>query len=88
MASGESWYRHRGWLVLPPLLLALFIHDFELEKHALVWGSGLTLFVAGVALRLWAQQHVHYRLAAETVCTRSGPYALTRNPIYIGNTLS
>lgn len=81
------FYRLRGWLVAPPLLFALFTTIGRVDRPVLAWSLGLVLFGLGVFLRLWAQQHLHYRLRAETSLTRSGPYLRTRNPIYVGNTL-
>lgn len=81
------FYRFRGWLVTPPLLFALFTTVGRADRPALSWSLGLVLFALGVLLRLWAQQHLHYRLETETALTRSGPYLWARNPIYVGNTL-
>lgn len=86
-APGEPWYRHRSWLVLPPLVLALVTTRFGVESTLLPWILGLALFGAGVAVRVWAQQHLHYRLRAETRLTITGPYGRCRNPVYVGNTL-
>ena len=83
----EWFYRFRGWLVAPPLLLALFSTAGRVDRPWLCWGLGLALFAAGVFVRLWAQEHLHYRLRAETALTRTGPYRRMRNPIYVGNTL-
>lgn len=81
------FYRFRGWLVAPPLLFALFTTVGRADRPVLSWALGLVLFALGVFLRLWAQQHLHYRLETETALTRSGPYLWARNPIYVGNTL-
>lgn len=84
----KRWfYRFRGWLVAPPVLLALLTTLGRVDRPVLCWTLGLTLFGGGVFLRLWAQQHLHYRLEAETALTRTGPYLWTRNPIYLGNAL-
>jgi len=81
------FYRFRGWLVAPPLLFALSTTVGRADRPVLSWSVGLGLFALGVGLRLWAQEHLHYRLEADTALTRSGPYLWTRNPIYVGNTL-
>jgi protein-S-isoprenylcysteine O-methyltransferase Ste14 len=36
---------------------------------------------------VWAQKHLGYRLKITQSVPTAGPYALLRNPIYIGNTL-
>lgn len=81
------FYRFRGWLVAPPLLFALFATFGRVDRPYLCWGLGLALFAGGLFLRVWAQQHLHYRLRVDTSLTRSGPYRRLRNPIYWGNTL-
>jgi protein-S-isoprenylcysteine O-methyltransferase Ste14 len=80
-------YRWRGLLVAPPILLSLACFWGEVENDRVIWPLGLLLFLSGWALRLWAQQHLGYRLRGPRALTTSGPYALVRNPIYIGNTL-
>jgi protein-S-isoprenylcysteine O-methyltransferase Ste14 len=81
------FYLHRGLLASPPLILALFITDGQSENGRLVWTIGLLIFALGLFGRIWAQQHLHYRLKMPITLTRTGPYALLRNPIYVSNTL-
>jgi len=84
----KGWfYRFRGWLVAPPLLFALLSTTGRVDRPGLCWGLGLGLFGLGLLIRVWAQEHLHYRLRAETLLTRTGPYRRMRNPIYAGNTL-
>ena len=82
--SVSKWvYRLRGYLVAPPLIFALFYPPYEMEAR-FVWPVGIFLLVLGVAIRLWAQQHLRYRLAHKSL-TMTGPYQFVRNPIYLGN---
>jgi protein-S-isoprenylcysteine O-methyltransferase Ste14 len=45
------------------------------------WRLGLLIAIAGEALRLWAAGH----LEKSREVTRSGPYRLTRHPLYAGS---
>jgi protein-S-isoprenylcysteine O-methyltransferase Ste14 len=45
-----------------------------------LWIGGL-IALAGLLLRLWAAGHIE----KGRVLTRGGPYALTRNPLYLGS---
>jgi protein-S-isoprenylcysteine O-methyltransferase Ste14 len=38
-------------------------------------------------LRVWAQKHLKYRLAEGRALAATGPYTVTRNPVYVGNVL-
>lgn len=81
------FYLHRGLLGSPPLILALFLTYGQAKNGWLVWTLGLLIFFLGLFGRIWAQQHLHYRLKMPMTLTRTGPYALLRNPIYVSNTL-
>ncbi len=80
-------WKYRGKLMVPPLLLALFCTKWEMENHLIVFGLGGLLLVTGVALRIWAQMHLHFRLKKQLALTTCGPYAYVRNPFYIANTM-
>jgi len=81
-----SWfYRFRSILVTPPLIVASFC--FLHETEGLVWPLGISVFLIGFMLRLWAQEHLHYRLKIRNQLTTTGPYRFVRNPVYIGNVL-
>jgi len=87
MVVPEKIYRHRGALASPPLIFALFASAHQPSIGAIAWMVGLLCFLAGLLVRIWAQQHLHYRLNIKKYLTNTGPYVFIRNPIYIGNTL-
>lgn len=46
--------------------------------------TGLPISIAGLALRAWAAGH----LAKDESLATSGPYSMTRNPLYLGSLLA
>jgi len=80
-------FKARWVLMLPPVLFALLCRAGEVRPLWIGFAVGAVPFALGLAARLWAQMHLHYRLAVKTVLTRTGPYRYCRNPIYVGNTL-
>lgn len=83
----EKCYSNRNKLVAVPLLVAIFVTWKECERWHVIWLGGGIAYLLGLFLRIWAQQHLHFRLGMEMKLTRTGPYSYVRNPIYIGNTL-
>lgn len=73
--------------MIPPLLFLLLWPHWQVERPVITFGIGGLLFAAAMALRVWAQMHLHYRLRDPMALTRTGPFAHVRNPIYIANTL-
>ena len=81
-------YKYRGVMVTPPLLFALIWTKGMMDRGWQVWPMGLVIFGAGLLGRIWAQEHLHFRLRdVHNTFTRTGPYRCVRNPIYISNTL-
>ncbi len=78
-------YRFRTYLAIPPLLFALLWRQNRIEVEGLIWPVGIGLFLIGMAIRIWAQQHLHHRLKVHKHLTFTGPYQFVRNPLYIGN---
>ena len=86
--SASRWvYRFRNYLVSLPLILAFVINHYEVEAHGLIWPLAVITVLAGIALRIWGQQHLHYRMGMSKQLTTTGPYRFVRNPLYIGNTI-
>lgn len=87
MTAPKLVYQYRGVLVSLPLVFAAVCFYHEVEDYWLIWPLGVTTFVFGLLLRIWARQHCTYRQEITKHLAASGPYLLVRNPLYIGNTL-
>jgi len=80
-------YRARGAVMIPLLAVILLITWREYEVESIIVPIGAAVFLAGLGVRIWAQMHLHYRLAVRKQLTTTGPYRFVRNPIYVANTL-
>lgn len=84
--SQRLLYHTRNLLVAPPLVYVTFSFSYETEEAWLIWPLGLGIVALGVALRVWAQSHIRFRLGPRRRLTTTGPYAIIRNPLYVANT--
>jgi protein-S-isoprenylcysteine O-methyltransferase Ste14 len=90
-APAGAWlFRYRSFLPVPLALMLLLIRSGEVDGRTLMV-AGALLVVAGQSLRLWAVRHIG--TISRTRTTRygplmtAGPYAIVRNPLYVGNWL-
>jgi protein-S-isoprenylcysteine O-methyltransferase Ste14 len=63
------------------VLVGAFAWFSHPDAHSLEWG--LPVALTGLALRAWAAGH----LAKNQALATNGPYAFTRNPLYLGTLL-
>ncbi len=90
--AGRLLFRWRSFTPVPLLLLALPLLWRSRGPASPLWLiGGLLLCALGQTLRAWVLGQVpdgtsgqNEKLIAESLNT-SGPYALTRNPLYLGN---
>ncbi|MBB5700424.1 protein-S-isoprenylcysteine O-methyltransferase Ste14 [Ochrobactrum daejeonense] len=84
-------YQHRRRLaigaVIALLVVALlFVRSAWPEQtHEYIEAIGLSFIVAAILGRLWCTLYIGGRKSAEIV--RSGPYSVTRNPLYVFSTV-
>jgi protein-S-isoprenylcysteine O-methyltransferase Ste14 len=80
-------YRHRNLLAGLPLLYAIASSRWEWENTWGTWSLAVLAAGLGVVLRAWATCHNAYAQHRPQTLATAGPYAVTRNPLYIGNML-
>ena len=90
-APAGAWlFRYRSFLPVPLALILLLVRAGETDGGALI-ASGALVVTSGQVLRLWAVRHIG--TISRTRTTRygplmtAGPYAVVRNPLYVGNFL-
>jgi len=66
----------------------------ECENDLFIWGSGTSLVLAGLSIRMWATAHIGRRIPnrvrnrLEKKLVTTGPYSIVRNPLYVANMLA
>jgi len=87
---GRFLFRYRSFVPVPIALVLVFVHYREF-RTAWAIATGVVLVAAGQAIRIWAVRHIgtisRTRANRYGPLISDGPYALVRNPLYIGNLL-
>lgn len=83
---------YRGFIYIPPFVLMAIISYYETEHHFVIWPLGIALILLGGFIRLWATKHIGRRMPWKKrkgkQLVKTGPYAMVRNPLYIGNIIA
>ncbi|MGA8366368.1 MAG: isoprenylcysteine carboxylmethyltransferase family protein [Candidatus Acidiferrales bacterium] len=89
-SATDSWaFRHRGLMggvcLVPAALAAIFLPPAVADASPAAWLLdllGWTLFLGYVSMRIWAT--VYIGGSKDVLLQTSGPYSITRNPLYLG----
>jgi len=86
---GAWLFRRRTIIPLPLALAVLLIPESRVQGPAALAGAGAVLVALGEAIRLWGVRHIGAisRTRSDRLgpLVASGPFALVRNPLYLGN---
>ena len=87
MNIGNFFFKYRSYTPIP--LAVVIIYNAQYTNSYVV--IGLLCIIFGESIRFWAVSHAGgitrtTTVGAAKLCT-SGPFAYTRNPLYIGNML-
>lgn len=79
----------RSFLYLPPFVVMIITFYNEMEDDFIIWPLGIAIIFIGFLIRLWATKHIGRRTSLMRkkgkILVKTGPYAIVRNPLYIGN---
>ncbi len=86
-----AWaFSQRSWTPVP-LALILILVRWKSVHESWVFGLGLLIVAGGLGIRYWAVSYIgtisRTRAARFGPLMSAGPFALVRNPLYVGNFL-
>jgi protein-S-isoprenylcysteine O-methyltransferase Ste14 len=88
---GEWLFRHRTALPIPIAAAILGLRVGEAAPSAPLVAAGVAVTVAGELIRLWGVRHIGAisRTRSDRLgpLVDTGPFAIVRNPLYVGNIL-
>jgi protein-S-isoprenylcysteine O-methyltransferase Ste14 len=86
---GGWLFRYRTSLPIPVALAILTLRIGEAPPSRLLVGAGIAITILGELVRLWGVHHIGAisRTRSDRLgpLVESGPFALVRNPLYVGN---
>ena len=86
---GGWLFRQRTLIPIPITIALLAVRTGQAGSSARVLAAGVAVTLAGEAIRLWAVHHIGAisRTRSDRLgpLVASGPFALVRNPLYVGN---
>ena len=89
MRLGGWLFRHRTSIPLPIVLALVLVPAQRLARPVVFDATGACLVALGELTRLWAVRHIGVisRTRSDRLgpLVSTGPFALVRNPLYIGN---
>ena len=80
-------FQYRTVLAALPLAYALFGRAGEVHDPRIVLPVTALLCLSGMLVRGWSSAHCSYAMARSKCLASTGPYAIVRNPLYVGNLL-